>query len=190
MNKRVVDVLRKYEVTCENYDELYGEEQRDKYEKIVELTAREGLLKGKVLDMGCGTGGFLWFLLERSLADDIGYYACADISECMVSQFVSKQFSHPGKRDAKLWLKTDSLRADIIFPPFRRRSFDMVVSVTVLNNTGHEDARQALERLREISKNRLVVTVLNVKETQVLRNMLRKVCGDPLYSLRDEVFMC
>jgi len=119
----VKDVMKKYDITANGYDELYQEEQGIKYLSAWKIISN---MKGKVIDIGCGT-----LLLERFMSaygtiERIDYIVGLDISERMLLIGLAKVSSNE-----RINSKLDIVRGDASMLPFRSSSFDFAVSFTV-----------------------------------------------------------
>ncbi|MEM1982067.1 MAG: class I SAM-dependent methyltransferase [Sulfolobales archaeon] len=119
----VRDCITWYNALSSSYDELYGEEQRIKYKKILKHLRKD---LGAVLDVGCGTATLLEYLM------DSGYrvlrYTCIDVSDKIIEiaskKFISNRYGT---------VLTDFIVADLTFPPFRVGNlFDLITMITVL----------------------------------------------------------
>ena len=105
---------RRYDATASIYDMRYEEIQRKKYEFVTKhLPPRAG----RVLDLGCGTGMFLEELSKR----------CELVVGVDASVKMLKVAQKRAKGVALVLADADSL-------PFADCSFDVVVSVTLLQN--------------------------------------------------------
>lgn len=102
-----------YDAIARGYDELYGNEQRRKYQIGLKVLKPQR----RVLDIGCGTG-----LLMEELEDV--FYIGIDISLGMLER----------ARERKTKLLADVIRADARSLPFRSNSFNTCYSFTVLQN--------------------------------------------------------
>lgn len=104
-----------------------------------------GFLKSKrykvALDLGCGLG-FMSLILKLYLKN-IEYLVGLDISREKLI------------KTKELNLYDDLLLADARVPPFRNRTFDLVVSIEVL----HGLPRHVLEELETLSRNSMVLTL-------------------------------
>jgi len=100
------NVVKKYDRTASFYNQRYREIQENKYKKMINFP-----VKGKILDIGCGTG-LLYDFLEYD------NYIGADLSLEMLKKgdFANK------------------ILADCEFLPFKDCVFDFVFSFTVLQN--------------------------------------------------------
>lgn len=117
---RKARIRRLYDITSRFYEELYGCEQQKKFASIISL----GLLKHSnfnvILDAGCGTG-----LITEKLRDKGAFVVGVDFSKGML-QRAKKKFSDV--------VDVDLVLSDVEYLPFRPRSFDLIVSVTVIQN--------------------------------------------------------
>lgn len=113
MVARKLELKRRYGETAQLYDRRYEEIQRKKYSAILPSLPRAN----KILDLGCGTGMFLGELAKLGK-----FVVGADSSAPMLS--IAKQ------RSAGAFF----LLADADSLPFADGGFDVVVSVTLLQN--------------------------------------------------------
>ena len=116
------EVMRKYNITSRNYDELYGEEQRSKY-KLAFMKIEH--LKGIVLDAGCGTALLYRFLSKKTLRK-LKLYVGVDLSDGMLWKAKDKV--------SKETIPAELIRADVDFLPFRDKVFDAIFAFTLLQN--------------------------------------------------------
>jgi ubiquinone/menaquinone biosynthesis C-methylase UbiE len=137
----------RYDATCMGYDELYGEEQVEKYEAVV---PRYGA-SGRVLDAGCGTALLAEYLHEKRMLDQVEVYVCLDYSGCMLSI--------AAKRLRRL-LASRSLivEGNVEHLPFPSGYFDIVYSFTVLDLV--DDLERGLAELSRVSKGPVIVSML------------------------------
>jgi ubiquinone/menaquinone biosynthesis C-methylase UbiE len=117
-------VLTGYSAGFGSYDQLYGEEQRMKYERCSRYLLGDG--EKTVLDCGCGTG----MMLER-LAGQSRYLVGVDYSQAMLR--LAKTRVRPAKNVGLVCADADNL-------PFESEIFDQVVSFTMLGNMPNIDA--------------------------------------------------
>jgi ubiquinone/menaquinone biosynthesis C-methylase UbiE len=112
------DVMHRYDVTSEMYEERYAQEQKAKYEKALGAARLgEGMA---VLDVGCGSGLFF-----SHVADQVNCVVGVDIS-CKLLQKANSQ--------AKAWQNVFVVQADADHLPFKNEFFGAVFSFTVLQN--------------------------------------------------------
>ena len=112
-----------YDVVSRFYDKLYGEEQLRKFRAASRLSGlfRPGCRRPNVvLDAGCGVG-----LITELLCSCCGYVVGLDFSRGMIRRAVER---------LKRFRNVDLILGDVEALPFRPRSFDLVLSLTVLQN--------------------------------------------------------
>ena len=132
-----------YDVPAEGYRELYGEEQLQKYDLIFRNSTIDLENVEIVLDVGCGIGLLREYL--RELGFD-GFYIGLDILEDRVME-AKKNKDH----------NSDLILADAHHLPFRDRSFDLIVLITVAHLLKIEES---LKELKRASKRILIITIL------------------------------
>lgn len=132
-----------YLVKPEVYNELYREEQYVKYKCLLELA---GVVRGLVLDAGCGTG-LLYEYLEKTGVKGFRYI-CMDPSHDML--LIAKS-----RVNSPLTLLLESCAEDI---PTRNFTFNYVFSVSTWGVIG--DKAKALRELKRVtgSQGLLVIT--------------------------------
>ena len=116
------EVMRKYNITSRNYDELYGEEQKSKY-KLAFMRIKH--LKGIILDAGCGTA-LLYKFLNRKALGKLKLYVGIDLSDGMLWRAKGKV--------SRETIPAELIRADADFLPFRDKVFDAIFAFTLLQN--------------------------------------------------------
>lgn len=127
-----------YDVLCDSYDELYGEEQAGKFRRVFEIVS--GPFR-RVLDAGCGTCLFKDFL--RGL--DVGCeYVGVDISAGMLM-----------KARERIDESTHLIQADAHNLPFRDKVFSHVFAFTVIH---HLNPPRFIDEARRISTELIVVS--------------------------------
>jgi SAM-dependent methyltransferase len=110
-----------YDRSADGYDERFQALQRPKYEAMLgaasgELASR--LARGRVLDLGCGTGLALAFARERGLVAADRRWTGLDLSRRMLAH----------ARRAGL----DAVQGDAARLPFATAAFDLVLAFTLL----------------------------------------------------------
>ncbi|BEP17540.1 hypothetical protein PYJP_08920 [Pyrofollis japonicus] len=148
-------ILRiKYNATSAGYDELYGEEQRKKYNVATKRLRPQGV----VLDDGCGTGLFLEYCIKNQFSDSIIYYICLDLSPGMLKK--AKERIH------KLGIEylVDIVEADAEYIPLRDKCIDTVFSFTVLGLLS--DPTKGLAEIRRVNKGCSIVSILKIGEAR------------------------
>jgi ubiquinone/menaquinone biosynthesis C-methylase UbiE len=165
-------VKRSYDSTAKIYDSRYAEEQKAKYE-----AALVGIsLKGRILDVGCGTG--LLFNKISKVSNVVG----VDISKKLLLQ---------AKKSSKTIDNLDLIQADADHLPFKEGEFDVVFAFTVLQNMP-----SPLETLREICrivKSGSFVTVTGLKKVftnENLKELLRNAGLQVASVVDDEKLKC
>jgi ubiquinone/menaquinone biosynthesis C-methylase UbiE len=140
-------IRERYEATCMGYDELYGEEQWEKYEAALPLVPP----RGWVLDAGCGTALLAEYMRERGLLDSVEAYVCLDYSGCML-RLAARRLRRilPGRGLI--------VEGNVEMLPFPDASFDVVYSFTVLDLV--DDLRAAARELVRVSRGPVVVSLL------------------------------
>lgn len=108
---------RMYDVTSPSYDALYEGEQTRKFEVASRLAPLP--LRGVMLDAGCGTG-----LITERLRGRGRFVVGVDFSKGMLQR----------ARERLALRGVDLVLGDIEHLPFRPRSFDLVLCLTVLQN--------------------------------------------------------
>jgi len=146
MDKGLI-IRERYEATCMGYDELYGEEQFEKYEVVIN---RYGV-SGRILDAGCGTALLAEYLRERELLDRVDSYVCLDYSGCMLSIARRRLQRLLPKRHLVLEGNVEKL-------PFPPAYFDFVYSFTVLDLV--DDIEEALAELSRVARGPVIVSML------------------------------
>lgn len=132
-----------YAGISKGYNELYGEEQQEKYEIIKKH------IKGKVLDVGCGTG-----LITKQIPNAIGL----DNSWEMLSQY-----------------QGEKVLADAHEIPFPDKSFDTVISLTVLQDV--EKPLTVLKEMKRVGKKVIFSILRKGKWTEEKLKKLIKSAG-------------
>lgn len=107
------ELKRRYDLTAHMYDQRYEEIQRKKYQVL----AKNLQHANRALDVGCGTGMFLSLLSQKTK-----FIVGIDMSAEML-QIAKKRMT-----GAAL------VQADADHLPFVGESFDVIVSVTLLQN--------------------------------------------------------
>jgi ubiquinone/menaquinone biosynthesis C-methylase UbiE len=127
MAERKLDIRRRYDSTADIYDERYTRIQQEKYEVVKKYLPKRAMC---ILDLGCGTGMFFEELTKRGKLV-VGIDSSA------------KMLGIAQKRASGVSL----VCADADRLPFKDRSFDVVVSVTLLQNVPKPD-----ETMKEIAR--------------------------------------
>jgi len=126
-----------YDKISKGYNELYGAEQLGKLEaskKLIKFSKKD-----TVLDVGCGTG-----IITAEIAKLVKSVTGIDVSKGMIDNALS------AKNASYLVGEAERL-------PFTDKSFDKVVSFTVLQDI--KDWEPALTEMARVSKELVLVTI-------------------------------
>ncbi len=133
-----------YNSIAVGYNELYGEEQRIKINKVI----KEIGSMGKILDVGCGTGVY---------ASLFSNYTGVDISKKMI-EIAKKQ-------------KGTFLVANAEYLPFEDKSFDKVICISAIHNVSNP--KKAIDEMKRVSKGVLAITIIKKsKYVQTIKGLL------------------
>ncbi|RLF18437.1 MAG: hypothetical protein DRZ82_08245 [Thermoprotei archaeon] len=141
------EVMLYYDILSRGYDELYGEEQSEKYREIFKNVK----LRGIVADLGCGTGLLIGYMKRHMRL--IVWYVGLDISKGMIERALEK-------RD--IMLNADLIQGDIEYLPFRNDIFDTVVSITVLQNV--LSPHKVVKEIERVTKGKVIISILRAAE--------------------------
>lgn len=144
MSARKRELKRRYDLTAYMYDRRYREIQREKYEIVLTNVTRVD----RILDLGCGTGMLLGPLGERA--------------RLVVGVDMSAKMLRVAKKRAT---GASLVLADADHLPFADSSFDIVVSVTLLQNMPNpgKTVRELARVLR--SNGKAIITSLKHKHS-------------------------
>ncbi|MCR6668865.1 MAG: methyltransferase domain-containing protein [archaeon YNP-WB-040] len=112
------EIMMKYNTTSRGYDELYGEEQMEKYIEVMKEI--ENLKDKVVLDIGCGTGIMEGMLIEAK------HIIGLDISIEIIKIAKGKY----GEYYNISWVNADAENL-----PIKSESIDLSLMITVIQNT-------------------------------------------------------
>ena len=141
-----------YDELAPIYDELYGDEQRAKYDVILEIVKVDA--SSVVLDVGCGTA-----LLSERLKNS--YYIGLDRSRGML---------RVAKRRVTRYL-SDLVCGDAERMPLRSEAFTYVFSITVV----HEAPGLVREALRVLRTGGILAISLLKKKRELLSSLLHQL---------------
>lgn len=140
-------VIAKYNSTWKSYDELYGEEQKRKYEAILRKLSIKDYTGKIIIDIGCGTGSFICKIACKSRSI-IGI----DISENMLREAERKIGNYK-------W-KVSLILADAENIPVKKKCIDYAFAITLIQNLPNPE-KFLDETHRILKKNgRTVITAI------------------------------
>lgn len=131
------DSIELYDVTSSSYDELYREEQYGKYEYVESSGVTIG---GTVVDVGCGTGLLLEYLLSRGAS--LEKYVCIEPSSEMISRIFEKAIDY----------RVLAIRALAQVNPIRDGVASITTLITVWDNIVSSDRWRALLESVRVTK--------------------------------------
>lgn len=114
-----------YDTLASGYDELYGEEQKKKLDKIAFV------LKGRILDIGAGTG-----IVARHFLHVVSLEPCLEMLKHAQGEKVLGVAEHL---------------------PFQAHCFDTIVSLTALH---HTDIDQVILELKRLDAKNMALSIL------------------------------
>jgi ubiquinone/menaquinone biosynthesis C-methylase UbiE len=134
------EIMIKYNTTSRGYDELYGEEQMEKYVEV--MKEMENLKDKVVLDIGCGTGIMEGMLLQAK------HIIGLDISIEMIK--IAKE-KYKGCYNIS-WVNADAENL-----PIKSKSIDLSLMITVIQNIpSPPDALKEIERTLKLEGEAIV----------------------------------
>jgi ubiquinone/menaquinone biosynthesis C-methylase UbiE len=134
------EIMIKYNTTSRGYDELYGEEQMEKYIEV--MKEMENLKDKVVLDIGCGTGIMEGMLLQAK------HIIGLDISIEMIK--IAKE-KYKGCYNIS-WVNADAENL-----PIKSKSIDLSLMITVIQNIpSPPDALKEIERTLKLEGEAIV----------------------------------
>lgn len=148
MAARKLELRRRYGETAPMYERRYDQIQREKYEIVIENLPGVS----KVLDLGCGTGMLLSELTRRS-----EFAVGIDSSPEML------ELARKRRGNAALVL------ADADHLPFADRSFNAVVSVTLVQNM--PNPATTVQEVARVTKPEGVLIITTLKHKHSLREL-------------------
>ena len=143
-----------YNTTAQGYEELHGDEQREKMEECMKFI--NPLKNEKLLDVGCGTG----ISTEVWNCESFGI----DPSEKLIEIAIDKNE------------KSNYIISAAENIPFEDDHFDYVVSITAIQN--FSDIDKALSEIKRVLKEegRLIITSLkNSQKIDVIESKIKTV---------------
>ena len=139
------NVMQRYDVTAEMYDERYAQEQKAKYTKALE---KVNVVGRTVLDVGCGSGLFLSKVASQT--------------DMIVGVDVSRKLLFKAKEQANSLQNVFVLQADADHLPFREGFFEVVFAFTMLQNMPKPP--ETLSELKRVAKHNGSIVVTGLKK--------------------------
>ncbi|MSR86038.1 methyltransferase domain-containing protein [Candidatus Woesearchaeota archaeon] len=144
-----------YDTLAQGYEELYGEEQRKKLEKVAFV------LKGRILDIGAGTG------------------------------IVARHFPHVVSLDPSLEMLKQAPGEKVLgvaeHLPFKANSFDTVVSLTALH---HTDIDQVIGELKRLQAPNMAFSILKKsKKCEEIVSKLKEAFGMEVFEEEKDILL-
>jgi ubiquinone/menaquinone biosynthesis C-methylase UbiE len=160
--------MRRYDLTAKMHDVRYADEQEAKYKAALSVI----VIRGAVLDVGCGTGLLFNHIVSQA--------------ENVVGVDVSKQLLHAARERAEAFRNVHLIQADADHLPFKKDSFNVVFAFTVLQNMPKPN--ETLMEIRRSAAQGACVVVTGLKKvfsTEALTNLLHN-SGFHVVSVKDE----
>jgi len=140
-----------YDIIAPGYDELYKEEQLNKY-RLIQKNLAIGE-ENTLLDVGCGTG------------------FSSEIFRCRI---MGIEPSRELVRKKKTSENADFLQGRAEHLPFKDRAFDVIICVTAIHN--FENPRRALEEMKRVCKGKGAITILRkARKAEELRTLAQEI---------------
>jgi ubiquinone/menaquinone biosynthesis C-methylase UbiE len=134
------EIMIKYNTTSRGYDELYGEEQMEKYVEV--MKEMENLKDKVVLDIGCGTGIMEGMLLQ---------------AKHIIGLDISIEMIKIAKEKYKGYYNISWVNADAENLPIKSKSIDLSLMITVIQNIpSPPDALKEIERTLKLEGEAIV----------------------------------
>lgn len=144
-----------YDQIAKGYDELYGEEQNKKLWLIKEKLIKMGINVArdtKLLDVGCGTG----------ISTD--FWNC-DATGIDSSKEILNQ--NKGQKSRLIQAAAEDI-------PFADNSFDIVVSITAIQN--FDDIEKGLQEIKRVGRGCFVLTFLKKSDkADVIKRLIESI---------------
>lgn len=140
-----------YDQISEGYNNLHKEEQIKKVNEIIDELS---ITNERVLDVGCGTAFYSYLFKD---------YTGIDNSKGMLS-----------KTEANV------IHGEAESLPFEDKSFDVVISVTAIQN--FTNIEKAIKEIRRVAKNKIAISILKrsrkLKKVEALLEDFKKIEED------------
>ncbi len=159
-------IREKYCATSSGYDELYGDEQRRKYELVFTSHAP----RGTILDVGAGTCLLLEYLYIRGLLRKVAYYIALDLTPCMLESCARRV------NEYRLGHLVDIVEAEASHLPLRDKSVDESYAFTVFDLL--PDPQQGIEEQVRVTRGTPVYTLLKKVERLRKASLCERYIGE------------
>jgi ubiquinone/menaquinone biosynthesis C-methylase UbiE len=126
-----------------NYDYATDPIEKKRIEEIYKIIPKD---VKTILDVGCGNGSFLNFLLKTNKYNGL----------------MGVDFS----QEALKYVKTEKIGGNISELPFENNSFDLVTCLEVLEHLTEEEFNKGIAEIQRVSKKYIIVTVPNEEDIQ------------------------
>ncbi|AEM39506.1 Methyltransferase type 11 [Pyrolobus fumarii 1A] len=156
----------KYCSTATGYDELYREEQFEKYEVVF----NEHRPKGVVADVGAGTCLLEEYFVTRNILSSVLYILALDLTPCMLDLC--------RERLSKLNVMhlVDIVECDAVHLPLRDNSVDESYAFTVFDLVS--DAEKAIREQVRVTRKRAIYTLLKRAEAHRRFSLCQRYHGE------------
>ena len=154
--------MRRYNQSARVYDAQYSEEQDAKFRTVVQNLRLPH--KSRILDVGCGTGLIFSHLVEKA--------------ELIVGVDFSRGLLEEARKKARLHQHVLLVTADADNLPFVNSVFDVVLAITVLQNTPNPDV--ALDEIKRVSEQTAPIVVTGLKKRFAKKDFVEMLKGADL----------
>ncbi len=159
-------IREKYCATAPGYDELYREEQLEKYRLVLSKIRPQGSLA----DIGAGTCLFEEYLSGEGVIGKLSYIVALDLTDCMLF-FCKRRVYNLG-----LGFLMDIVVAEATRLPLRDKSVDYAFAFTVFDLT--DNVERAIEEMVRVTRVTGVYTLLKRAERRRLTSMCQIYIGE------------
>lgn len=170
-------IIEKYNSTSNFYDDRYRKIQNEKYA----IQLKNTNFKHKtLLDAGCGTGlmfEFIFSVNNHNSLRDLRYIGL-DISWKMLKTFTNKINMLNYKGNSSLIL------GDIEYLPFREEAFDLIFSITSLQNL--QSLKKGLNELIRVGKKNTILK-LSILKKQLKLQEVKTYLNSYVINLKTEI---
>ena len=166
------EIINSYDSSADFYDKRYRAIQEEKYDIVLDNC---DLIEKRILDIGCGTGLLIEYVLNSKENHDVlkSKYIAVDISWKMILKFKKKLLKIRHKPNILFVL------SDIENLPFRNNSFSLIFSLTSFQNLPH--ILNGVQESLRVSANKSVFkfSILRKKlELEGVKNLLTPFVKD------------